>query len=261
MINSLIHHRSFIISAVKTEFANRFVKSKLGFGWLIIQPLVTALILTFVLSQIIQTKFPGVDPTIGYAAYLLSGVLAWTAFTETFLRSLNVFIENKTLIQKTNIPRVVFPAILLGQLGIQMSLMAFATLFVLKLAGLPVTFSSLILFPMLLVTLVISAILGTFFGILNVFSRDIGQFFPVAFQLAFWATPIVYQIEILPKEIANYMSFNPFLYLITPYQDLILYSKLPALNFWIGSMLLITVLALLFIVTYKRASNELVDEL
>ena len=261
MIHKLIRYRAFIFSAIKMDLVNRFARSKLGFAWLVLQPLATALVLTFVMSQIIRTKFPGVDPTIGYAAYLLSGVLAWTAFTETFLRSLNVFIENKTLIQKTNIPRVVFPVVLFGQMLIQMTMMAFVTLIVLMLAGLELELSSLVVFPLIIVTLLLSGLLGAFFAIFNVFSRDVGHFFPIVFQLGFWATPIVYQKELLPPEIAHYMAFNPFILLVERYQDLILYSSLPTLEFWVGCFVLTLILGLIFIATFKKASNELVDEL
>lgn len=55
------------------------------------------------------------------------------------------------------------------------------------------------LIPLLTVLVLFAVGLGVTLGVLNVFFRDVGQFFGIFLSFWFWLTPIVYSPSILPQ--------------------------------------------------------------
>ena len=113
-LRALWDYRFFVISSIKTEYKTRFARSKLGFLWMIIQPLSMVLIYSLILSQIMKGKLPEVETQYAYPIYILSGVIGWTLFSEVLNRCLNIFIENANLLKKLSFPRLTLPIIVVG---------------------------------------------------------------------------------------------------------------------------------------------------
>ncbi len=87
-------YRFFIFSSIKTELRARFIRSRLGGLWMILNPLAQVLIFAFVLSAIMSAKLPGIDNKYAYAIYLMAGTLGWSLFTEILNRCLTLFIAS-----------------------------------------------------------------------------------------------------------------------------------------------------------------------
>src|SRR3546814_9008175 len=69
--------------------------------------------------------------------------------------------------------------------------------------------------------------LGITLGVLNVFFRDVGQFFGIVLQFWFWLTPIVYHPSILPAVVQRYMKFNPMADIVAECQNILLSNQWP----------------------------------
>ena len=65
----IIQYRDLIFQLVRRDIVARYKRSLLGIAWTMLQPLGMMIVLTIVFSQL----FGGLD---GYAAYLLSGLIA-----------------------------------------------------------------------------------------------------------------------------------------------------------------------------------------
>ncbi len=59
---------------------------------------------------------------------------------------------------------------------------------------------------------------------LNVFIRDIGQLVAVIIQVGFWATPIFWDINMMPDRVQFFLKFNPVFYIVQGYRDSFIYS-------------------------------------
>ena len=98
-------------------------------------------------------------------------------------------------------------------------------------------------------------------GVLNVFFRDVGQFFGICLQFWFWLTPIVYPLSILPPGIQRFIELNPMTALMYSYQNLFLYNQWPD---W-SSLVPLLVIGLLFcgmaLRLFRQRVGEMVDEL
>ena len=260
-LRALWDYRFFVISSIKTEYKTRFARSKLGFLWMIIQPLSMVLIYSLILSQIMKGKLPEVETQYAYPIYILSGVIGWTLFSEVLNRCLNIFIDNANLLKKLSFPRLTLPLIVIGSAIVNFSLMIVITYVVLGTLGhFPI--HALHWLPLLVfLTLSLALALGLFFGIINVFIRDVGQFINVIMQFWFWLTPVVYMLSIVPEKFHSLFLLNPMTGIIMGYQNVILYEKAPDLNLLIYPTIFAFIFICLTTIIYKKAVEEMTDVL
>jgi lipopolysaccharide transport system permease protein len=254
-------YRYFILSSIKTELRLKFIRSRLGALWMILNPLTQVLMFAFVLSAVLSAKLPGIANRYAYAIYLMSGILGWSLFIEIINRCLTLFIDNGNILKKLVFPRIALPLIVSGSALVNNALLFLAILLIFGVLG-HLPGSALIWLPVLMVINVALALgLGLALGVLNVFMRDIGQIVPVVLQFLFWLTPIVYMADIIPKQYRAWMILNPLIPIITGYQNALLYNRTPD---WagLGAVALVAAGLLAFaLVLFRRASPELVDQL
>ena len=260
-LRALWDYRFFVISSIKTEYKTRFARSKLGFLWMIIQPLSMVLIYSLILSQIMKGKLPEVETQYAYPIYILSGVIGWTLFSEVLNRCLNIFIENANLLKKLSFPRLTLPIIVVGSSIINFLLMILITYIVLGFLGHFPIKAIYYLLLLVFVTLALALALGLFFGIINVFIRDVGQLIAVIMQFWFWLTPVVYMLSIVPEKFHSLFLLNPMTGIIMGYQNVILYEKAPDLNLLIYPTIFAFIFICLTTIIYKKAVEEMTDVL
>lgn len=125
-----------------------------------------------------------------------------------------------------------------------------------------IPFHALQWIPILVVLTVALAVgIGLFFGILNVFMRDVGQVMNIILQFWFWLTPIVYMLSIMPEKYHGLIMLNPMTGITMGYQNVLLYDKAPDLSLLVYPSLFALVFLLLSIVLFKKASEEMADVL
>jgi lipopolysaccharide transport system permease protein len=261
MLKALWAYRGFILGSVKREFQSKYRNSLLGAAWTIINPLAMIVVYTVIFSQVMRAKLPEVDTTFGYSIYLCAGVITWGLLAEITGRAQNVFLENSNLLKKLSFPRLCLPTIVVFN-----SLLNFTIIFGLFTLFLIITgnFPGLVfaaIFPLLFLQVAFAIGLGITLGVLNVFFRDVGQFFAVVLQFWFWLTPIVYPIGVLPEAAKHFMRFNPMAGLVASYQKILVNAQWPEWN----SLWLVTALSLVLCLwgmhLFRKNAGEMVDEL
>lgn len=258
---ALYRFRGFIFGSVRREFEARYRNSLLGALWAVLHPLAMIIIYTVVFSHVMRAKLPGIDGDYAYSIYLCSGVLTWNLFAEITGRAQNVFLEHANLIKKLNFPRICLPIIVILNAAINFFIVFTLFVLFLLLSGHFPGWVFVGVFPVFLVQVLFAIGLGVALGVLNVFFRDVGQFFGLFLQFWFWLTPIVYPASILPESVARWVAWNPMTPLIGAYQRIFVQHAWPD---W-ASLLPVTLLSL-FLCTlawrlFRRRAGEMVDEL
>jgi len=261
LIGSAWRFRFFISSSIRTEMQVKFVRSRLGGLWMILNPLAQVLIFAFILSAVLSAKLPGINNRYSYAIYLMSGTLCWAMFNEVISRCLTLFIDNGNILKKLAFPRIALPMIVAGSALVNNFLLFLAILLIFGALG-HMPGIALIYLPLLVsLTLALAFGLGLALGVLNVFMRDIGQVVPVLLQFIYWFTPVVYMIDIIPAQYRGWLFLNPLVALVTSYHDVLLYNRAPD---WIGlapaAVIAMTLLGLSLVI-FRKASPEMVDQL
>ncbi|XQA75711.1 ABC transporter permease [Xanthomonas sacchari] len=261
MLRAIWIYRFFIFSSIKNELRLRFIRSKLGGLWLIIQPLAQVLILSLILSTVLSAKLPGINNKFAYALYLLAGTLAWNLFNEMVTKFVTLFVDNASSMKKVAFPRICLPAIAAGTVLVNNLLLLGAVFLVFAFLGHLPERQALWLPLLIAVNLLFSVAIGMILAVINVFVRDTAQLVPVIMQALFWLTPIVYMLSILPEGYRHYLTYSPVYPLVVSYQNVLVFGKEPLFlslfELSVGSLILIGVGLLLF----RRANSEMVDVL
>jgi len=261
MLKALWSYRGFILGSVKREFQSKYRNSLLGAAWTVLNPLSMIVVYTVIFSKVMHARLPGVDNNLAYSIHLCAGVLTWGLFTEIVGRGQNIFIENANLLKKLSFPRLCLPVIVVANALVNFVIVfGLFTLFLVFSGNFP-GWAYLALIPTLALLVLFGIGLGITLGVLNVFFRDVGQFFGIFLNFWFWLTPIVYAVEILPQRVQSLMRFNPLARLMEAFQSILVLGAWP--NWY--SMWPVLVLALALCVLgmrlFRKHAGEMVDEL
>jgi lipopolysaccharide transport system permease protein len=115
--------------------------------------------------------------------------------------------------------------------------------------------------PLLFILILFSIGLGIIVGVLNVFFRDVGQFFGVFLTFWFWLTPIVYPPSILSEGMREFLAMNPMTPLMGGFQTVFVEQKWPVWeNLWVPGVLSL-VFCVIGLALFRKRAGEMVDEL
>jgi len=262
MLKALWAYRGFVLGSVKREFQLKYRNSLLGAAWTVLNPLAMILVYTLIFAEVMKARLPDVDSKFAYSIYLCAGLLTWGLFAETIGRAQNIFLEHANLIKKLSFPRMTLPVIVVLSASLN-----FAIIFGLFLAFLLLTASFpgwvvLGVIPLLALQIAFSIGLGITLGVLNVFFRDVGQFFGIFLQFWFWLTPIVYPPSVLPERARDILiGWNPMAPIIAAYQGIFVSGRWPDWSqLWMPAVIA-GLLCVLGLRLFRKRAGEMVDEL
>lgn len=260
-LRNIANYRGFILGSVQREFQSKYRNSILGAAWTVLNPLAMILVYTVVFAQVMRSRLPGSDSTFAYSIYLCAGVLTWNLFAEITSKAQSVFIDHAGLIKKINFPRLCLPVIVVLNAGLNFAIIfSLFTVFLVISGNFPgwVYFA---VFPVLAVQVLLAIGLGMVLAVLNVFFRDVGQFFSISLQFWFWFTPVVYPVKALPAQAHALLAWNPMAPVIMAYQDILVTHQLPQWSSLLPALGLACVLCLLGMQLFRKRAGEMVDEL
>lgn len=260
-IRAAWHYKDFIWSAVKSEINGKYVNSRIGGAWIVLQPLANSLVLAIVLSKLIGSRISGIDSDFAYAIYLLSGILGWSLFSELTTSTATMFADRANIIKKVNFPHVCIPLIVIMISLINHMLLAVITISIVLILGAEVTFSLIYLPLIIIVNLIFSLSLGITMSVFEVFNKDVSKVWQIVLQFWFWLTPVIYLSDILPEAVASYLIYNPMYWVIEGYHNVLAFGRPP--DYLELTFVFFGALAILFIggVLYLKAKNDVVDAL
>jgi len=126
---------------------------------------------------------------------------------------------------------------------------------------------TMLLFPLIVIPLFALALgLGLVASILNIFYRDVRYLVGIVLQLAFYMTPIVYQISQVPERkyglpIRRILEVNPLARFVEYCRDIFYSHQVPS---WTGLLYLWVVSGVVFVVSwwyFTRRAAQAVEEL
>ncbi|MBW1697373.1 MAG: ABC transporter permease [Deltaproteobacteria bacterium] len=248
-IRLLIEKRDLIASMVKREVATQYVGSFMGFLWNFVHPMVLVIVLWVVFGFGFRVK-PIEDAP--FVVWLSAGMCGWFVFSDILSGSANSVVANATLIKKTLFPSQILPVVKVASAFIAHSVFILVLLGLILLNRLSPDVYYLQFLYYLFCLSVLGIGLGWAVSALNVFIRDVGQIVRVVLQIGFWATPILWNIDLMPGRIQFLFKLNPMFYIIQGYRESFIYfvpfwqHPLQTFYFWVVAIFFFIVGALIF---------------
>lgn len=224
-LRAIFNYRYLVVQFVRRDILTRYKRSVLGVAWTMLNPLGTMLILTIVFSQ----AFGGSQE--GYAAYVLSGLIAWNFFAQSSNAATLHLVWGGSLLKKIYIPRTSFAVSATGTGLINILFSLIPLLIVMLITGVPIRWT-IILLPIPILFLAMFALgVGLLISTMAIFYADIAEMFQIALTAWMYLTPIIYSPEILPEVYRFWITrLNPMFYLVELFRMPIYYGKVPDLS-------------------------------
>lgn len=261
MLRAVWAYRGFILGSVQREFQAKYRNTMLGAAWTVLQPLAMILVYTLIFAQVMHSRLPGASGQYAYSIYLCAGVLSWGLFAEITARGQNMFLEQGNLIKKISFPRICLPIIVVANALVNFGIIfGLFTVFLLASGQFPGLLYAALL-PLLLLQVLLAIGLAMVLGVLNVFFRDVGQFFTIFLQFWFWLTPVVYPASIIPEPVRPWLAWNPMTPIIGGYQRILVSGQAPQWGELGAPAVLAVLLCVLGLRMFRKRAGEMADEL
>jgi ABC-type polysaccharide/polyol phosphate export permease len=247
---ALFRYRDFIYQLVRRDIVARYKRSILGIAWTMLNPLGTMLIMVVVFSQVFNT-------VKSYPAYVLTGLICWTMFSQSTSSSISMMVWGSKLIQQIYLPKTAFivSTVIAGLVNFLLSLVP---LFII-LAITRITLSWSVIFLPFSMILILLLSLGVSFLIstLAVFFPDVEQMYPVVLTAWMYISPIIIPIDFLQNVFDGWLlRINPFFYVLNIFRIIMYQGGIPTAKDWgIATVVSLTVLIIGWIIFTKKADT------
>lgn len=191
-----------------TELKVRFFDSALGYLWSLMRPLMFFGVLYVVFNQIIRLG----DTIQSYPIVLLTGIVLYTFVSEATGDAVGSMVKHEGLIRRVAFPRLVIPLAITLTATFNLLMNLVVVFFFMALDGVAPQWTWFQL-PLLILILVVLALgVAMLLSVLYVRYRDVQPIWQVVMQALFYASPILYPIEIVQERhpgLAQAMLWNP----------------------------------------------------
>lgn len=247
---------------VITDFKLRYQSSFLGYLWSLIKPMALFAILYVVFSVFLRIG----ESVPHFPVYLLLGIVLWNYFAEVTVSSVQSIVTRGDLIRKINFPKYVI--VLAGSFSAFINLcINFLVVFgFMYFTGVDFRWDGFLVPILVLQLFVLSLAISFFLSAAYVRFRDINYIWEVIMQGAFYATPILYPLSLVPDMAAKALMLSPMAQIIQDIRYLMITEQTETIdqvfgNQWIRLVPLgITLLVALLAAQYFRSQSKFFAE-
>jgi ABC-2 type transport system permease protein len=219
---ALLNYRELVMQLVSRNVKTRYKRSVLGVAWTMISPLMMMTVMTIVFSSLFNTRIEN------YAVFLLTGLTVWGFFSQTSAGIMTELTWGGSLLSKIYVPPSAFAISALGTGVVNLILSLVPLLLIMAVTGMPITPAFLFLPVPILFVCMFALGLGLVLARLAIFFADIAEMYQILLMIWFYATPIIYPIDIVTDERRILLLLNPMHYLIEVFRAPVYHGQLPS---------------------------------
>lgn len=262
-LREIFHYRDLLWLLVRRNYVLRYKQTALGFLWLVLQPLLTTLVFTFVFVFVMKVPTDEKPPILFY----LCSMLPWHYFSQSAMGAGKSLLENAPLFKKVYFPRLIAPlaAVLSQALTYVVELVTVtAFYFWFKWSGSlgagTMNLGSILLLPLLfLQTMALSLGTGLWIAAFTVKRRDLHYALVTILLLWMYGTPIVYPVSMIPAQWQSLLVLNPMAPIVEMHRQVFLGgSALGFQGLWISAGIVV-VIFVTGVLAFNRAEANFLD--
>lgn len=259
--------RGVIRQFVGTTLQVRYQNSVLGLFWTLLHPLGMLGIMSVVFGHVLRFGLPN------YPVFLFAGLIPWQFFSAAVGQGSMSLVTHQGLIRKINVRLFMFPISDLAIAAVH-NLIAFGAIFILMMLMFRVSPGAdgvlphgaaltphLLLVPLGLVMLYVFTLGVTLIAMtLTTYFRDMEHIISVGMQALYFATPIFFRTQDVPK-LKPFIEANPLTWILAFFQDGIYHHQWPDLRYWIVAPVSALIVFGFGYVVYKKHEYEYIFRL
>lgn len=199
----LFRYRDLVTLWSVRNITLRYKRTILGIGWTLLEPLLLMTIIAFVFSRAFRSSVSS------YPLYVLTGILLFNFFKKSTSQIIEEIVASRGLAERIHLPRSAFA------LATLIANLTNWVLSMIPLAGImlvldqPFSWHLLTIPAVMLITLLLACGVGLVVATIGAFFHDVKLTYEVLLTAWFYATPVIYPVEILPERVREFIYLNP----------------------------------------------------
>lgn len=204
-IREFFSYRYVLVQLVSRDLQSRFSRTWLGYIWLILHPLCTALVFSIIFSIWGRMPTDGISPIL----FHLSGLIPWIYFSSGLKAMMTSMSKEANLVRKVYIPKLVFPIAKLLSVSLDFGISLLLFLIALTIIGHRQTISLPLLSGACVAMLLLTMACGLCLSVTHIISADTAKVTDTMLKFLMYASPVFYSTTIVPESWQPYYFLNP----------------------------------------------------
>jgi ABC-2 type transport system permease protein len=243
----------FLWAMTEKEIKARYKHTVFGFLWVILNPIFQMIVIGFIFSFFIRL------PVENYYLFLFSGLLPWQFFSLSLTKATPSLVYERQLLQKSSFPREVIPVSIILSNFINFVVSLSILVIFLMLTKNFIFPQILYLIPASILLLLFTIGLSLLTSTLQVKYRDINFFNQSMLILWFYATPVIYNLSLIPQNFRFLHYLNPLTYIFELFHFAIFDLSFPPCGLIALNNLIVFIVILVGFIFYRREHRFFVD--
>ena len=231
-LNELFAYRDLVALWSVRNITLRYKRSVLGVLWTLLEPLLLMTTLAVVFTAIFRFALEN------YAIYILSGLIAYDFFSRSTCQVVDEVLSGQSIAQRIHLPRSAFAVATIASYLVNWSLALIPLFGIMLFLKHPFSWS-LVAVPLCMLLMASFALgVGLIVSTLGASFHDIKLTYNVLLNIWFYATPIIYPIQIIPEDYRALMQLNPLFHLVSLFRSCIYDGQMAPASAWLITTLL-----------------------
>lgn len=265
MFADLWRSRQLILRLSLNDFKTRYAGSLMGIFWAFVQPVITVLVYWFVFEKGLRAGRQAMGSIeVPFVLFLMSGLVPWFFFSDAWPNGTSCLVSYSYLVKKVVFKINILPVVkVVASIYVHLFFVA-VTLVVFWIYGFAPDLYTLQVVYYSFAAFVFTVGLSYVTASIVVFFQDLTQIIAILLQVLVWATPIMWNIDMLSDgPLKTILRLNPMYYIVSGYRNALI-NKVwfwqtwqMTLYFWALTLFLVCFGMLIF----KRLQKHFADVL
>ena len=215
-LKHLVASRVLLATLVINDFKKNYLGSYFGVVWAFVQPMSFIVVIWLVFTYGFRSSPHGNVP---YFLWLATGMIPWFFLSDSLSSASLAIVNNSFLVKKVSFRVSVLPLVPIGSTFIiHLGLVLFLIVVFFAYGFEPTVY--LLQLPYLMLCIIFLTLgISWITSALYVFIKDISHIITLLLQIGFWATPIFWDMKMIPDKYQWLIKLNPAYYIIQGYRD------------------------------------------
>lgn len=254
-LSEVWRYRDLMFLLVWRDVIGRYRQSVVGLGWILIRPVITTIIFTFIFGGVAQID----SQDKPYALFCFAALLPWTYFMTCVGTSSASVVASRSLITKVYFPRILLPIVAIMSSTIDTLVQFSLLLLMMAYFKVGITTSFLAIIPLLGLAALSAAAVGIWLTAINVKFRDIGHSVPFLLQSWMWLSPVIYASDAIPEKYRFFYGLNPMVGVIDGFRWAILGLPAPDLLTLTTSTSIMVIMLVTGMLYFRKVETSFAD--
>jgi|SRR5579862_1343580 len=224
LVANVWRHRELLWHLTIRNLRCQYKQSVLGYGWILLNPAVQILTLTFLFSVVLRTPSNGVP----FPLFLCVGLIPWMYFISAVMAATDSVSSAPNFVTTVYFPREILPVSAVLMRVVDMAAGLVVVFGVLLFYGYGVGWTAGWIPVLFLGQLALGLGLGLPLAALNLYFHDIRFLVGTALNVWFFLTPVMYPPEIVPEQYRFLVALNPNAWLLGAYRTALIDGTSPS---------------------------------